>query len=217
MTHTRRSNRLLFLSLAAVTFFIGVIITFIVTEKRAPTTDVLKRVRVEAAIERIQIRGIGTVDYQHLFTAISEPGESMDHFAFRLAPRLREFSDATGFEACGVIATDGERFGAVIGSNHAHIACANFSSKVPAGMEPTTQTIHSHGTDQQFSANRNDKALQGEQLAGARGGIRGVAGQRLDAFSAMDYHGGPGYLATPNGVIHQRGRGTSREVPSPKG
>ena len=163
-------------------------------------------------IERVQIRGLGTVDYQHLFTDTGAPGESMDDFAARIAPRLRAYSDETGFEACGVIASDGERFGAVIGSNRAHIACANFAAKVPAGMRATGETIHSHGTDRAFSANRNDKALSPEQMAGARSGIRGVAGQRLDAFSAMDYHGGPGYLATPGGILHQHGKGTARTV-----
>jgi len=40
-------------------------------------------------IERIQIPGIGTVDYQRLFEEVSHPGESMDDFALRVGPRLR--------------------------------------------------------------------------------------------------------------------------------
>ena len=163
-------------------------------------------------VERVQIQGVGSVEYQRLFEAVSEPGESLDAFAARVAPRLRAFSDASHFEACGVLATDGERFGVVVGTNRAHIACANFSSKVPAGMRATGETIHSHGTDRAFSANRNDKELSPSQMADTRGGIRGVAGQTLDAFSPADYHGGPGYLATPSGVIHQRGKGSDRKI-----
>lgn len=163
-------------------------------------------------VERVQIPGIGAVDYQHLFTETSQPGESMDAFALRLGPRLRQFSDETGFEACGVLATDGERFGVVVGSNRSHIACANFHSKVPAGMRATGQTIHSHGKERGVRANRNDLALNGE-IGHGQGGIRRVAGQTLDAFSATDYDGGPGYLAAPQGVVlHQHGKGTSRRV-----
>lgn len=166
-----------------------------------------------APIKRLNVPGIGSVEYQRLFTETSQEGESLDAFAARIAPRIRAYSDATGFEACGVLATDGTRFGVVMGSNRAHIACANFSSFVPKGMKATNETIHSHGTDVSFTANRNDKALSPEQMAGARSMLRGVAGQRLDAFSSMDYAGGPGYLAAPGQVLHQNGKpGSSRIV-----
>jgi hypothetical protein len=41
-----------------------------------------------------------------------------------------------------------------------------------------------------------------------------VNGQTLDAFSTVDFHGGPGYLAIPGGrVLHQAGGKSSvREV-----
>lgn len=163
-------------------------------------------------VQRLNVAGLGRIDYLRLFEAVSEPGESLDAFALRLGPRLRAYSDATGFEACGVLATDGERFGVVVGSNQSHIACANFERFVPAGMKPTGQTIHSHGVEGRFNANRMDVALQGQHFHG-KPGVRSVAGQTLDAFSAMDYDGGPGYLATPAGVIHQAGKkGTSRTV-----
>jgi len=162
-------------------------------------------------VQRLQVPGIGRLDYQRLFEAVSEPGETLDAFVLRISPRLRAYSDATGFEACGVLATDGERFGVVVGSNQSHIACANFDRFTPAGMKPTGETIHSHGVEGRFNANRMDVALQGQHFHG-KPGVRSVAGQTLDAFSAMDYDGGPGYLATPTGVIHQAGKGTSRTV-----
>lgn len=111
--------------------------------------------------ERISIPGLGVVDYEFLFEVVGQEEQTMDDFASEIGPRLREFSDRTGFEACGVIATDGQRFGAVIGSNRSHVACANFSSKVPAGMRDTGETIHSHGRERGFKANRNDLTLQG--------------------------------------------------------
>ena len=166
-----------------------------------------------STVERVAIPGLGSVDYQRLFEVTSEPGESLDAFALRIGPRLRAFSDETGFEACGSLAKDDAgRFGVVIGTNRSRIACVNFNSKRPAGFLPTGETIHSHGTTAGFLANRNDITLQGQLLSG-KSGLRRVAGQRLDAFSKMDFDGGAGYLATPTGVIHQAGKeSTTRNV-----
>lgn len=168
----------------------------------------------EHPVERVGLGGGKALDYQLLFTQTSIPGESMDSFASRLAPRLLAFSQETGFEACGVIATDGERFGATIGTNRSHIACANFNRKVPEGMVSTNETIHSHGTEGRFRANRNDKIMQGELFHGRdfRGTRKTVAGQNVREFSEMDFRSGPGYLATPEGVKHQNGHGTERLV-----
>lgn len=155
-------------------------------------------------VERVHVNGIGQLDYQRLFEAVSEPGESMDVFARRVGPALRAYSDATGFEACGVLATDGERFGVVVGSNHAQVACANFSSKVPERMASTGVTIHSHGKAGRRRANRNDLRMMGRgEMRLDRAGM--MSGQSLTAFSEMDFAGGPGYLAIPGGVIFQEG------------
>ena len=215
MTATR-SNRIAQVLLIVMGFFVGIVLAIIVSKALLNDTSVLtkqqRKLEVDRApVEYVRIPGIGRVAYQFLFEEISEQGESLDAFALRIGPRLRAYSDETGYEACGVLATDGELFGVVIGSNRAHIACANFNALRPMGMKPTGQTIHSHGVDGRFHANRNDVALQGQFFAGQMG-IKGVAGQKLNAFSNMDYEGGPGYLATPTGVIHQQGEGTVRQV-----
>ena len=215
MTATR-SNRIAQVLLIVMGFFVGIVLAIIVSKALLNDTSVLtkqqRKLEVDRApVEYVRIPGIGRVAYQFLFEEISEQGESLDAFALRIGPRLRAYSDETGYEACGVLATDGELFGVVIGSNRAHIACANFNALRPMGMKPTGQTIHSHGVDGRFHANRNDVALQGQFFAGQMG-IKSVAGQKLNAFSNMDYEGGPGYLATPTGVIHQQGEGTVRQV-----
>ncbi|WLA07600.1 hypothetical protein MO328_14450 [Xanthomonas translucens] len=152
------------------------------------------------------VPGVGRVDYQRLFEALSEPGESLDAFAQRIGPRLRAYSDETGFEACGVLASDGDRFGVVIGTNHSHVACVNFASKIPAGFQPTVETIHSHGGEKTFAASSTDVLLLGKDAFGSRSrtSLR-VTGQNLRMFSKTDYQGGAGCLATPDGVIHQAG------------
>ncbi len=215
MTATR-SNRIAQVLLIVMGFFVGIVLAIIVSKALLNDTSVLtkqqRKLDVDRApVEYVRIPGRGRVAYQFLFEEISEPGESLDSFASRIGPRLRAYSEETGYEACGVLATDGELFGVVIGSNLAHIACANFNAFRPIGMKPTGQTIHSHGVDERFYANRNDVALQGQLLGGGKG-IKSVAGQKLNAFSNMDYEGGPGYLATPTGVIHQQGEGTVRQV-----
>lgn len=155
--------------------------------------------------EAITIAGIGRVDYRFLFEATSLEGESMDAFAQRIGPRIRAYSETTGFEACGVIASDGQRFGAVIGTNESHIACANFHNKVPKGMKSVGQTIHSHGNSNEFSPNDNDRALMGDRLP-RRPGVTALGGQKKDAFSTADFQGGAGYLAaTDEIVLHQKG------------
>lgn len=215
-----RASDLARMAICMALLSIVAIITFIVFSgllRDASESGLERRKEVAADdVQRVRIPGIGVVDYQRLFEVVSEPGESLDAFALRIGPRLRAYSDDTGYEACGVLATDGERFGVVIGSNRAHVACANFDAFRPASMKPTGQTIHSHGVEGRFHANRNDVALQGQLFAGQMG-IKSVAGQKLDDFSRMDYDSGPGYLATPSGVIHQRGDGTKRQVLSDNG
>lgn len=217
MTATR-SNRIAQVLLIVMGFFVGIVLAIIVSKALLNDTSVLtkqqRKLDVDRApVEYVRVPGIGRVAYQFLFEELSEPGESLDSFASRIGPRLRAYSDATEFEACGVIATDGKSFGVVVGSSHSHIACVNFSSIVPSGMVSTNETIHSHGVDSRFVANNNDKVLQGQTFQG-RAGIMSVNGQKLDNFSAMDIQSGPGYLAAPNGlVLHQAGKiGTTRVV-----
>lgn len=210
----KKCIEILDVALMVAALFAALVIAIIVSSSLQRGSQADAQLDKRSGIERVRIPGLGVVDYEFILEARSEPSETMDEFAVRLGSKLREFSDRTGYEACGVIATDGQRFGAVIGSNRSHVACANFSTKVPAGMTATEETIHSHGRDRGFNANRNDLTLQGQLFQG-QVGLRGVAGQNVREFSQMDYEGGPGYLATPNGVIHQRGRGTSRSVAAP--
>lgn len=149
----------------------------------------------------------GVVEFERLFEAVSEPGESLDAFVLRVAPHLRDYSDATGFEACGVLATDGERFGVVVGSTRAHAGCGSFLEAVPAGMKPTGETIHSHRQGGLYRANENDRTL-----LGLRPGKQFETGP-ADEFSREDFHA-PGYLVGARGVWHQAGRRTARQVGS---
>lgn len=159
-------------------------------------------------MSRVRLEGIGTVPYVFLFEDIGESGETVDELAGRIAPRLVAYSDATGFEACGVMAKHNDgRWGTVIGSNQSHVACANLPDRVPEGFRAMALTIHSHGlgggelnqTDLRFlklSADSRSKHMHGQ-----------IYGQDRHQFSERDLTGLPGYLATPDGLLRHDGKG----------
>lgn len=162
-------------------------------------------VNPESPLQRLEVAGIGRVDYQRLFTETSQEGETMDAFIVRIAPRLRAYSDSTGFEACGVVATDGQRFGVVIGSNRSHAACGNVDAFVPGGMKPTGQTVHSHRTGGLYRANENDRALMGGRVGAS------FKSAHPDEFSPEDFQA-KGYLVGEGAVFHQTSKRSVRRV-----
>ncbi|MDF9442977.1 hypothetical protein EM864_14640 [Stenotrophomonas acidaminiphila] len=157
-------------------------------------------------VEMIQVQGVGAIDYQRLFEEVSEPGETMDAFVLRIAPQLAEYTAASGFEACGAIATDGERFGVIVGSNGGHTVCVNFHRRVPDGMTSTRQTVHSHTTMKTYRLTATDLLVVGGRPVGSvqRGG-------NPERFSDEDY-AAPGYVVTGKAVKHQAGKGTERVI-----
>lgn len=159
--------------------------------------------------------------YEHIADVTSEPGESENAFLLRIGPQLRAYSDKTGFEACGTIGSDGQgHYGVVLGSSHSHLSCVNYPDRVVAGMTATGYTIHSHGKQGVFSMSRNDKLLfsvgadptETTGLSPDGMDLVMVHGQLLDRFSDSDYESGPGYLATPTGVIFQHGAQTTTVI-----
>ena len=156
----------------------------------------------------INIPHFGKVPYQRLFEMISNQGESEDSFAMAVASRLRAFTNATEFEACGVIAHDSVgHFGVVIGTNEGHAACANFSDKIPNGMIASDDTIHSHLTALTYRANRTDRIFLG--LLVTKGEI--ISPDKADLFSDEDFQE-PGYLVGGDRLWHQKGKATVRLV-----
>lgn len=155
--------------------------------------------------------------YEHINTLISRPGETKNQFLIRIAPQLRAYSDRTGFEACGVIGSNQKGlFGVVLGSNHSHLACANNSNLMPQGMTSIDETIHSHGSNRSFQMSRVDKLFTGRSDNGSIVSMSLATrhGQILDHFSPQDFNGGWGYLATPEGLLFQKGKGTETKVTS---
>ncbi|WNH54802.1 hypothetical protein [Stenotrophomonas oahuensis] len=154
----------------------------------------------------LTVPGLGKLPYHFLFEEFSAPGENLDAFVLRVAPRLREYSRETGYEACGVIASDGAQFSVIVGSNHAHTLCVNDSRKVAAGMVHSGQTIHSHPVGE-YRVNAQDKLLLGALTPLNSRQKRGPAG-----VSAEDLLSGHGYVVERNRVLHQAGENAVRLV-----
>lgn len=134
---------------------------------------------------------------------ISEQGETRDAFVLRVSPVLERFTKATGFEACGVLATDGQRFGVRLASIGSVLACELRASEVPAGMSALNVSIHSHpaGVVQLTRAEIRRAAMAGNRaLAGGR------AQKVMPGFSNPDFASGPGYLVADGKVYFQMGR-----------
>lgn len=158
----------------------------------------------------VRINGIGRIPYQEIVTIIGNEGQSQDEFARSISHVLTDFSEKTGFEACGYIATDGEKYGIVITTSRSHLACVNYARAAPDGMIALNDTIHSHSPITRARPNAADKVLMGNEMSARGGGMRQptsvLRGQLVDMFSDMDIKSGPGYLAVPHGkVIHQNG------------
>lgn len=162
-----------------------------------------------AAQETQQFGPYGAVTYEELFVERSNPDESLETFVLRVGLTMRAWSDKTGYEACGVLATDGSVYGIVVGTNHSRIACINTNRFMPDGMRSMRLTFHSHGGPGKFKPNTSDMKLMGHLFAGRNGRLQTVHGQLPDVFSDADHDSGPGYLAGTNGQVwYQGGRGT---------
>lgn len=163
---------------------------------------------------------VGNLPYEHIVDLLSAPGESEQSFLLRVAPQLRTFSDKTGFESCAEVAQslDGSSFGLVLGSSLGHMGCAVYTSNIPAGMVATGRTIHSHGSQHVFKINTSDKAMMSPEDADRLSTSRRntFAGQSVDHFSPTDYAAGPGYLATPKGLIYQNGVNLEKAIAAAK-
>lgn len=165
--------------------------------------------QVPLASPTLSPSALSHLPYRTLGTYLSLPGETELIFLERLRPVLRQFSDQTGLEACGEIAISAPgvspaQWGIVLGSSTSHLGCAIYLDKLPAGLRATGVTIHSHGGHHSFTMNRADRLLAGASAASSQP-FPVVYGQTLDHFSPTDYAGGPGYLATPHGLLYQSG------------
>lgn len=94
----------------------------------------------------------------HLGDFVSESGESLESFMIKVAPNLEEYTKKTGYEACGAIASDGERFSIQLFSDNVPQGCAIRTSAVMDGFTFINETLHSHPWQQLLRIDSKAKA-----------------------------------------------------------
>lgn len=139
----------------------------------------------------------------------SASGESLKDFLLNdVRPALRNFSDKTKFEGCGELAFNSatKQYSVMLFSNKSHLACVEDASKVLPGYNAINVTIHSHGVNKVFYMNASDKIFTGQE---ENDNLIPIHGENLEHFSATDFQGGAGFLATPTTVRFQNGSAES--------
>ena len=150
-----------------------------------------------------------------LETLIAAPNESDEQFLLRAGLTFRDFTSASGFEACAQLCHSPEGLaGLLITTNSSHIGCA-VVDRCPLGMLPSGLTIHSHPQQPNYLVNEADRvflaARHPEQAIGKRS-RRTVSIQA--GFSFYDYQWGPGYLVDGNLLRYQEGPKSTRIIGS---
>lgn len=148
---------------------------------------------------------------RHVATLFQRADESQEAFVYRVGGELRGFTARTGFEACGnICATSDRRHGILLFTDASQLACAD-RRVCPLGMSPAGDSIHSHPVGTTIRYNENDVAsINRHAFRNAKvGGVQVFTGWR---FSKQDYALGSGYLVYGDALLHQRGKGTQRQV-----
>lgn len=150
----------------------------------------------------------GTVKEREIELFVSGPEEDKLQFLGRVGEAMVRFSRRTRTEACGNICRypDG-RFTVLMVTNDAVTMCAHWKT-CPDGAKPVGENIHSH-----CPSGRRLEARAADEILTRGGTPRGTLIMCKDHdFSEWDYHAGPGFLATLQGLRLQEGKGTSTFV-----
>ncbi|GAB1407995.1 hypothetical protein MASR1M8_19140 [Thermomonas brevis] len=149
---------------------------------------------------------------RHISTLYQRERESEDAFIYRIGGELRAFTARTGFEGCGnICASADRRLGILLFTDASQLACRDRGG-CPLGMSPVGNSIHSHPASAPIRYNQNDVAsINGRSSRKAEVGQAQVI-YNGGRFSKLDYKHGPGYLVYGDALLHQRGKGTQRQV-----
>lgn len=147
--------------------------------------------------------------FTNTYIAKSFDNENINDFIKRISPFVYDYSKNTGYETCGVIASNGQNYSIVMGSNQSHIVCLNIPNLTLEGYFPTGETLHTHPgpAGGSFVVNKTDKFILGPLAP-----IKSVRGQ--GGFSEDDYKSGPGYVIENSRVLYQNGKKTQINLAS---
>lgn len=206
-----RSNRWAQWALSAALFFAGLLITIIVCR------GVFFPLDGDGGHVKYRKKEITTQAWV-VASMISEPGESREAFIRRLAKYMQDWTDKNDAEACGFLATDGQRWGVKLTTQRSQVMCLMDPSIVPTGLvaKHSDDTIHSHPRASQggwlevSEATEKAAAVVGERGLERTGPWSTKVRVSVNGFSRDDYSSGPGFLVANGVIYYQKGRGTQQ-------
>lgn len=111
----------------------------------------------------------------YLYTEVSQPGETMDAFVVRIAPKAVEYTLKNSVEVCGMIETDGSSFTMKIGSDQKNNSCT-----ISVPVKSSGVTFHTHPSRNAFKFHDQDFNVKG--YLGTARGVRYQEGKGTERF-----------------------------------
>ncbi len=138
---------------------------------------------------------------QHLGDYSSEPGEALPDFLRRTGRVLHDFTRQSGNEACGAIASDGQRFSFRLYTDGVPHGCAIRTSEVLDGFAFTGETIHSHPWQKLLTMTPSARAWS-QFYRDGNAGAPTLRNDGATGFSKADRANGDGWLIAGGQLLH---------------
>lgn len=116
-----------------------------------------------------------SADSTYLYTEVSQPGEAMDAFVVRVAPRAVEYTLKNSVEVCGMIELDASEIKLKIVSDHQNNSCT-----IPVPENSVGITFHTHPSRNAFKFHNQDFNVKG--YLGTARGVRYQEGKGTERF-----------------------------------
>ena len=132
-----------------------------------------------------------TIYFEDLGAFVSKNTENKEQFLTRVSHFIRQYTDQTGWEACGLIHENSnqKQWAVQVVTNASHIACKSLEMDNP-DYAATTETIHSHPKPGGFNVTLQDQRMSGNLCGSWRNT------QPFD-FSSKDLQAESSYLIIP--------------------
>ncbi|AIL06806.1 MULTISPECIES: hypothetical protein [Stenotrophomonas] len=138
---------------------------------------------------------------QHLGDHVSEPGEALPDFLRRTGRVLHDYTRQSGNEACGAIASDGQRFSLRLYTDGVPHGCVIRTSEVMEGSAFTGETIHSHPWQKVLTMTPAARAWSHFYKDG-NAGAPTLRNDGAVGFSKADRANGDGWLIAGGQLLH---------------
>lgn len=147
-------------------------------------------------------------------TLQSQEGENQTDFMLTVGRELREFTDATGNEACGAVGfnASNKTYAVKVYTDGVSIGCAIKPSDMLAGFEFTGDIIHSHPHTKILKMREAERAWAMEHNSGTTASTS-VRNDGASGFSRVDYaYRGGSWLVAGNNLLRKDENGKSKNM-----